>query len=129
MVHFFNRRVLQYNFHRLYDFLKYIFGGLKIFTRTGFSCLVIFLVWYISQCGSHASIRSRNKQMMSQSSVKNTTEVNVLFIFFLYLHSTKLNIHCTSSDMASEISTYLCSIYETLLMWRIITTILVLPFH
>lgn len=82
MVHFFNRRVLQYNFHRLYDFLTYIFGGLKIFTRTGFSCLVIFLVWYISQCGSHASIRSRNKQMMSQSSVKNTTEVNVLFIVF-----------------------------------------------
>lgn len=44
-------------------------------------------VWYISQCGSHASIRSRNKQMMSQSSVKNTTEVNVLFIFFSYIYT------------------------------------------
>lgn len=83
--------------------------------------LVHIPVWKIR------SIRSRNKQMMSQSSDKNTTEVNVLFIVFPIF--TLNQVEYTSSDMASEISTYLCSIYETLLMWRIITTILVLPFH
>lgn len=86
MVHFFNRRVLQYNFHRLYDFLTYIFGGLKIFTRTGFSCLVIFLVWYISQCGRLDQLDREINKWCPSRQIK-TQQKSTYYSFFSYIYT------------------------------------------